>query len=122
MKILFDTGVPRVLAKSLALHQVMTTQKLDWQELENGELLQVAQEVFDVLITTDSNIKYQQRLSDFDISLIVLRALTNSKYDLMPLMPKVLESLETIRPGDCVYIYASQTLERKDRRKGKPRS
>ena len=98
------------------------TQKLGWQELGNGELLRKAQGSFEVLMTTDSNLKYQQRLSEFDIALIVLRALTNSKYDLMPLMPKVLESLETIQPGDCVYIYANEALERRDRRKGKRKS
>jgi predicted nuclease of predicted toxin-antitoxin system len=122
MKILFDTGVPRVLAKSLRPHQVTTTQKLGWQELENGDLLREAQGAFEVLMTTDSNIKYQQRLSEFKIALIVLRAVTNSKYDLMALMPQALEVLKTIKPGDCVYLYASEALARKDRRKGKRKS
>jgi predicted nuclease of predicted toxin-antitoxin system len=122
MKILFDTGVPRVLAKSLRPHQVTTTQKLGWQELENGDLLREAQGAFEVLMTTDSNIKYQQRLSEFKIALIVLRAVTNSKYDLMALMPQALEVLKTIKPGDCLYLYASEALARKDRRKGKRKS
>jgi hypothetical protein len=122
MRILFDTGVPRVLAKPLAPHQVTTTQKLGWQELKNGDLLRKAQASFDVLMTTDSNIEFQQRLSEFDIALVVLRAVTNSKYDLLPLMPRVLTSLETIRPGDCVYVYADDRLKRKDRRRGRRKS
>jgi len=78
MRILFDTGIPRALAKSLSPHQVSTTQKQGWKDSRNGDLLRVAQESFDVLITTDSNIKYQQRIEQFDIALIVLRAVKTS--------------------------------------------
>ncbi len=118
MRILFDTGMPRALAKSLSPHEVSTTQKQGWKDLSNGDLLSVAQESFDALLTTDSNIKYQQRIENFDIALIVLRAVKISAERLLPLMPKVLATLDTIKPGECVYLYADEALERKDRRKG----
>src|SRR5882672_7516938 len=79
MRILFDTGIPRALANFLSPHHVSTTQKQGWKDLRNGDLLRVAQGYFDVLITTDSNIKYQQRIEQFDIALIVLRAEKTSK-------------------------------------------
>jgi len=121
MRILFDTGIPRALAKSLSPHQVSTTQKQGWKDLRNGDLLRVAQESFDVLITTDSNIKYQQRIEQFDIALIVLRAVKTSKDKLLPLAPDVLTTLTTIKPGECVYLYADETLRIKDDRKGQPK-
>ena len=121
MRILFDTGIPRALAKSLSPHQVSSTQKQGWKDLRNGDLLRVTQESFDVRITTDSNIKYQQRIEQFDIALIVLRALKTSKDKLLPLAPDVLATLTTIKPGECVYLYADEILKDKDSRKGKPK-
>lgn len=122
MRILFDTGIPRALARSLSPHQVSTTQKQGWKDLRNGELLRIAQESFDVLITTDSNIKYQHRIEQFDIALIVLRAVKTSKDKLLPLARDVLAALTTIKPGECVYLYADEILKDKDSRKGQPRA
>jgi predicted nuclease of predicted toxin-antitoxin system len=122
MRILFDTGIPRALAKSLNPHQVSTTQKQGWKDLRNGDLLRIAQESFDVLITTDSNVKYQQRIEQFDIALIVLRAVKISKDKLLPLVPDILATLPTIKPGECLYLYADEILKDKDSRKGQPRA
>ncbi|MCI0524896.1 MAG: hypothetical protein L0Y75_06490 [Acidobacteria bacterium] len=121
MRILFDTGVPRALAKSLSPHEVSTTQKQGWKDLRNGDLLRVAQETFDVLLTTDSNIKFQQQIEQFDIALIVLRAVKTSKDRLLPLMSDVLTTLTTIKPGECVYLYADESLRNRDIRKGQPK-
>src|SRR5574341_1024948 len=121
MRILFDTGMPRALAKPLSPHQVSTTQEQGWKDLRNGDLLRVAQESFDVLLTTDSNIKYQQQIENFNIALIVLRAVKISKDRLLPLIPEVLTTIDTIKPGECVYLYADKALEGKDQRKGQPK-
>ncbi|HZF37612.1 MAG TPA: DUF5615 family PIN-like protein [Blastocatellia bacterium] len=121
MRILFDTGIPRALANFLSPHHVSTTQKQGWKDLRNGDLLRVAQGYFDVLITTDSNIKYQQRIEQFDIALIVLRAEKTSKDKLLPLSTDILATLTTIKPGECVYLYADEILRNKDSRKGQPR-
>ena len=73
MKILFDHGTPRSIARSLAGHQVMRAAQLGWHELVNGALIQIAEEAgFDLLLTTDQNIRYQQDLRHRKIAIVVL--------------------------------------------------
>lgn len=118
MRILFDKGVPVRLRHSLAGHEVTTVHRLGWDELENGALLVRAQNDYDVLITTDSNMKYQQRLADYHIALIVLRAFDTKLKSYLPLVPEIENVLSTVQPGEVVYIYADQKLALKDQRKG----
>ena len=73
MLVLFDHGTPKGLTRSLASHTVVTAQARGWQTLSNGALLAAAEQAgFDVLVTTDRRIRYQQNLSTRRISLIVL--------------------------------------------------
>jgi len=119
MQILFDKGVPVGLRRSLPGHSVTALHEVGWDDLENGELLKSAQNQYDVLITTDSNMKYQQRLSDYNIALIVLRAFNTKLESYLPLVPEIENVLTTIQPGEVVYIYADQKLALKDQRKGR---
>jgi tRNA G18 (ribose-2'-O)-methylase SpoU len=73
MRILFDQGVPRGLAASLGGHEVTEARKLRWERISNGELLRLAENAgFDLLVTTDKNVRYQQNLADRKISIVVL--------------------------------------------------
>jgi hypothetical protein len=73
MLILFDHGTPRGIARSLTGHQVRETQAQGWDRLTNGELLAAAEAAgFDVLLTTDRNIRYQQNLKGRRIAVVVL--------------------------------------------------
>jgi hypothetical protein len=73
MRILFDQGVPRGLTASLLSHEVTEARKLNWERISNGALLKLAEEVgFDLLLTTDKNVRYQQNLSERKISIVVL--------------------------------------------------
>lgn len=73
MRILFDQGVPRGLAGSLRSHDVTEARKQGWERISNGELLKLAEDAgFDLLLTTDKNVRYQQNLSDRRISIVVL--------------------------------------------------
>lgn len=81
MKVLFDQGVPKKLRRHLPEHEIKTAYETGASELENGALLRWAQTGFDVLISTDANIRYQQQLPDYDIALVVLRAFTNALED-----------------------------------------
>ena len=77
MLILFDHGTPAGLARALSLHTVTTAQARGWDRLSNGALLSVAEEAgFDLLITTDRRIKYQQNLSGRKIAIVVLAGTT----------------------------------------------
>jgi hypothetical protein len=73
MLVLFDNGTPRSLAQYLSGHTVIEARARGWDALSNGDLLNAAEAAgFDVLITTDKNIRYQQNLTSRRISLVVL--------------------------------------------------
>lgn len=73
MKILFDQGTPVPLRKLLPEHTVVTAYERGWQTLENGSLIAAAEaDGFEVIITTDQNLKYQQNLTNRSISILVL--------------------------------------------------
>ena len=73
MRILFDQGVPRGLAASLRSHDVTEARQLKWERISNGELLKLAEGGgFDLLLTTDKRIQYQQNLAARKISIVVL--------------------------------------------------
>jgi hypothetical protein len=73
MRVLFDQGIPLPLRPYLVGHSVRTAAQQGWATLGNGELLNVAEQAgFDVLLTTDKNIRYQQNLSGRKIAIVVL--------------------------------------------------
>ena len=73
MKILFDQGTPVPLRRYLTEHEVATAAEMDWSQLTNGELLAAATEAgFEVLVTTDQNLRYQQNLKSRKIAVVVL--------------------------------------------------
>jgi hypothetical protein len=77
MLILFDHGTPRGLARGLPGHIVITAKARGWERLNNGDLLRVAEEAaFDVLLTTDQRIRYQQNLAGRKIAVVVLAGST----------------------------------------------
>jgi hypothetical protein len=118
MRILFDSCCPRPSRKYLSGHEVTTAQELGWEELRNGELLQRVQAQFDVMISTDSNIEYQQRLQDYGIALIVLRSVSGQVAELAQLMPDCLKALSVIQRGECLYLFTDTAWER-EQKKGK---
>ncbi len=73
MKVLFDNGTPRPIERVLPGHEVTHARRIGWHELKNGELLQRAEDAgFEVLVTTDRNIQYQQNLGRRRIAIVVL--------------------------------------------------
>ena len=73
MRILFDNGTPAPLLRHLEQHQVTTAIELGWERLRNGDLLRAAEDAgFELLLTTDKRIRYQQNLSGRRIALVVL--------------------------------------------------
>ena len=77
MLILFDHGTPKGLARALSGHTIITAQARGWDKLNNGELLNAAEEAaLDLLLTTDRRIRYQQNLAERKIALVVLTGTT----------------------------------------------
>jgi glutamate racemase len=73
MRILFDHGTPAPLRSSLTDHSIARTQDMGWDRLSNGELLTAAEQAgFELLLTTDKNIRYQQNLAGRKIAIVVL--------------------------------------------------
>ncbi len=104
MHILIDECLPKKLKQALQGHTVFTVQEKGWSGIENGDLLRIAEKEFDVWLTADRGIEYQQNLNRFDIAVIVLIAYRNRLDALLPLMSQVQEVLRIIQPHQIVYI------------------
>ncbi len=104
MKILVDECVDWRLSRDIVGHEVKTTRQMGWSIIRNGELLGLAAKQFDVFVTVDRNLSFQQNLPAFVIAVIVLRARTNRLSDLQPLVPELLSCIPTARPGAVTYV------------------
>ena len=99
MRILLDECIDRRLAKEIKDHEVVTVPQAGWAGIKNGELLALAQEQFDVLVTVDRNLSFQQNLPQFNIAVVVLEAPTNRLIDLRRLLPKLHGLLQGLVKG-----------------------
>jgi len=77
---------------------------MGWSGIKNGQLLSLAGSEFDVFITVDRNLSFQQNLPQFDVAVIVLCAYSNRLADLLPLAPLVLEALGRVQKGVAVSV------------------
>ena len=101
MKILIDENLPRKLAGHLKGHECRTVAVCGWAGKKNGELLSLAEPLFDVLLTLDKNIPYQQ-VKVGRMAILIVRARSNRIQDLLPVIPECLATLKRIRPGQVV--------------------
>jgi hypothetical protein len=102
VKVLLDECLPRYLKTALVGHQVRTVQELGWSGRKNGELLSLAEPLFEVFLTSDQNLRYQQNLSARKIAILELPVNTLSV--LRSMVPEILAALETIRPTDYLRL------------------
>lgn len=102
MKILLDESVPRLLKLRLPQLNISTVQEMGWTGVQNGELLRRAEELFDILITADQNLRYQQNLSGHKLAILVLPS--NQVPLVTRLVPVVETLLTTIQPGMVVDV------------------
>ena len=93
MRVLLDECLPRRLKRELVGHDARTVPEMGWASKRNGELLALAAAEFDVFLTADRNLSYQQDVSSFDIAVVVLVAPSNSIEELRPLVPRILVAL-----------------------------
>ena len=98
MRILFDQGTPAPLRHALSGHLVLTAFEKGWSDLGNGELLQAAEAEFDLLITTDQNLRHQQNLAGRKFAIMVPP--TTSWPKIQRHLACVVEALAAIRPGE----------------------
>ena len=100
VRVLLDEDLPRDLVAALVGHQVTTVQAADWSGTKNGDLLQRAHERFDVLVTMDRGLQYQQNLTILRLSVLVIRDPSNRMIHLKPIVGVILKALEDLRPGE----------------------
>jgi hypothetical protein len=104
LKVLLDECIDWRLGRDIVGHEVRTARQMGWSAIKNGELLELATRDFDVFITVDRNLAFQQNLGSFSIAVLVLRAKSNRLADLRPLIPNLLAAIKSARPGVEQYI------------------
>ena len=104
MRILLDESLPRRLSRLLTDHDVRTVTQMGWSGLSNGALLKEAATAFDVVLTADQNIEFQQDLKRLPVAVVVLVAETNRIESLEPLVPLVLTTLDNFQPRRLVRL------------------
>jgi predicted nuclease of predicted toxin-antitoxin system len=102
VKILFDQGTPAPLRRALSNHAVATAFEKGWSNLSNGNLLREAESEFDLLVTTDKNLQYQQNLAGRRIAILVLP--TTSWPETQPHQNEVAVAVEKIKSGNYVTL------------------
>ena len=102
MRILFDQGTPVPLRHALVGHSVSTTYEMAWTQLSNSELLLAAEKHFDVLITTDQNLRHQQNTASYRIAILVLP--TTNWPKIRSHQAEVAASVNRLRRGDFIEL------------------
>jgi predicted nuclease of predicted toxin-antitoxin system len=106
MRILLDESLPVELALELPGHDVISVQKMGWSGLKNGELLAHAADRFEVMLTADQNLPYQQNLNLLPIAVVVITAKSNRIEALRPLVAALLAALSSVQPRTLIHVGA----------------
>ena len=106
MKVLLDECVDWRLSRAIAGHDVKTAKQMGWASIKNGELLALASERFDVFVTVDRNLSYQQNVQALPIAIVVLHAKANRLADLLSLVPNLLAVMGSAKPGVVTTVGA----------------
>lgn len=109
MRVLLDECVPRALRKEIPGHEVKTVAEMGWAGVKNGELMRLAAAQFDILLTVDRNLEYQQNFAGLALAVIVIHAPSNDIAVLRPLMPAVLAAIPNARIGAATRLYNSRS-------------
>ena len=104
MKVFVDECVDWRLSRDIVGHEVKTARQMGWSTIKNGELLALAAKAFDVFVTVDRNLSFQQNLPAFSIAVIVLRAPSNRLADLKLLIPELLACIPGAKKGAVEYV------------------
>ncbi len=99
MRVILDECVESRLAARLGAFEVRTVADQGWVGITNGQLLSRAAAEFDVFVTVDRNLPFQQHLPKFDIAVILLRAKTNRVVDLIALVPELVSIIPNAKAG-----------------------
>lgn len=108
MRILLDEDIPRRLGSLLAGHETSTVQRSGWSGIKNGRLLALAATKFEVFLTMDGGLEFQQNLSTLPIAVLVLEAESNRMEHLEPLVLELLKELNHVAPRTLGRVRRAQ--------------
>jgi predicted nuclease of predicted toxin-antitoxin system len=104
MRILLDEDLPRKLGNALVGHEVTTVPRAGWSGIKNGKLLALAATKFDVFLTMDGNLEFQQNLTTLPVAVLVVEAISNRIEHLESKVPAILKELNHIQPKTLVRV------------------
>lgn len=105
MRLLLDECLPRKLKNNFPGHECQTVPEEGWAGKKNGELLSLAEAAgFEVFLTIDRRIEFEQNLKMRRIALVMVRAKSNRLTDLLPHVPEILKALQSIQTGQLVRV------------------
>jgi hypothetical protein len=102
--VFLDECIDWRFARDIVGHDVKTARQMGWTTIQNGALLTLASQHFDVFVTLDRNLSFQQNLGNFSIAVLVLSAKTSRLTDLTPLIPNLLVAIESAQPGAAKFV------------------
>ena len=111
MRLLLDESLPSRLRRWLPKHSVKMVVEMGWGGVKNGKLLALASQQFDVFLTADKNLPYQQNLAKLPLAVVVLAAHSNELPHLLPLIPRLEETLANLRPCSLATVGTNPNLQ-----------
>ena len=106
MRVFLDECIDWRLAHDIVGHDVKTARQMGWTTIQNGALLTLASQHFDVFVTLDRNLSFQQNLDSFSVAVLVVSAKTSRLTDLKPLIPNLLLDIGSTQSGAATFIGA----------------
>jgi hypothetical protein len=103
-RVLFDENMPRKLRRDLPEFVIRTAQEEGWSAFKNGALLARATAAFDVLVTIDQRMRYQQNLTRVAIGVVVIEVPDTRLVHLRPLVPELRDAIERVEPGEVLVV------------------
>lgn len=104
LRVLLDECIDRRFRSHIKEHDVRTVPETGWAGSRNGDLLKMAAEEFDVFVTVDQNLYFQQNLRGLPIAVIVLRAASSRLHDLLPHVPALQAALSDLRSRQVTFV------------------
>ena len=102
MRILLDESVPDIIQTRLRTFAIFTVSQMNWRGVTNGALLDLMEQQFSILITTDKNLPFQQNLKKRQVSVIIVPA--NDVPSVIGLLPRIEEAIQIVSPGEFIQL------------------
>jgi predicted nuclease of predicted toxin-antitoxin system len=103
-RVLFDENMPRKLRRDLPEFVIRTAQEEGWSAFKNGELLEHASATFDVLVTIDQRMRYQQNVARLTMGVVAIEVPDTRIAFLRRLVPEIRDAIERVNPGEVIVV------------------